>query len=828
MSRSDGSATVYMGKIYIAGGLNDQMIESSVEFYDLTAKTWSLIMPTPRTSLGFVALDDALYDIGGNNGFERLQSVEKYDMRHKSWQMVANMLSKRSTFATAVIENSIYVICGYNGQTPTDSLSQIWTPTRCRWFATKLSHNSPRAYHGIQVPIIYDMVYVIGGTDGINNLDIDSCVQYFHLSIQRQHRLSNTAFNFIKANFCDVIYKCMDFPELSADELTVLIASDDLNVKSEQTVYEAIIHWIQWSANERSGLHLYPLLKNLRYARLDIEFIENTVAKNGLIVEDQDSQQLVNKFVDTFRTFIKKKDGYGLYVGLHPEAIRPRVPHEIAIVFGGWQEGIPSTMLKIIYELVYVIDGTDGINILKSVQCFDTITKRWYDRQDMNTERCYVNTVVVDGNIYAMGGHNGQHRIKSCEKYDPQTKVWTKIQDMNMSRSDGSATVYMGKIYIAGGLNDQMIESSVEFYDLTAKTWSLIMPTPRTSLGFVALDDALYDIGGNNGFERLQSVEKYDIKLKSWQMVANMLSKRSTFATAVIENSIYVIGGYNGQTLICSVEKYDSLSQIWTPARCLNHDHSGLAVCVASGLSTVADFTFIGRNELKLRNNYDNKDLDNKIGSVTLWYILALFLLSSMIQPVKGFDFIIGFDKDAEMGTTTSVLMVLGIGACLVAGFLTTVYCIHERYRVARHQPTHVLPVHHIQPSKSFQSFVYPNNNNIFVKEIERISSVVNRDDSIPFANKNKEMLRQAHIGNRFYNGSLLGVVINNTTGDISSNIAEKAFKGHYFVGQSHGFTTVAVEMDTNTLKRKYSGSVTDVSNPKKKCTRKCSDISCQ
>ncbi|XP_054156356.1 kelch-like protein 10 [Oppia nitens] len=492
----------------------------------------------------------------------------------------------------------------------------------------------------IRAAIDYEMTDVLDASLLFlaTRLDIDNCVQYFHLGIQHNHRLSNASFNFIKANFCDVIYKCMDFPELSADELTVLIASDDLNVKSEQTVYEAIIHWIQWSANERSG-HLYPLLKNLRYARLDIEFIENTVAKNGLIVEDQDSQQLVNKFVDTFRTFTKKKDGYGLYVGLHPDPIRPRVPHEIAIVFGGWQEGVPSTMLEvydirtnrwfdtkishnsprayhgmqIINGLVYVIGGTDGINILKSVQCFDTITKRWYDRQDMNEKRCYVSTVVVDGNIYAMGGHNGQHRIKSCEKYDPQTKVWTKIQDMNMSRSDGSATVYMGKIYIAGGLNDQMIESSVEFYDLTAKTWSLIMPmiTPRTSLGFVALDDALYAIGGNNGFERLQSVEKYDIKLKSWQMVANMLSKRSTFATAVIENSIYVIGGYNGQTPICSVEKYDSLSQIWTPARSLNHDRSGLAVCVASGLSTAVDFTFIGRNELKLRKQLDSKDIDN-------------------------------------------------------------------------------------------------------------------------------------------------------------------------------------------------------------------------
>ncbi|XP_054156250.1 kelch-like protein 5 [Oppia nitens] len=303
----------------------------------------------------------------------------------------------------------------------------------------------------IRAAIDYEMTDVLDASLLFLATRLDNCVQYFHLGIQHQHRLSNAAFIFIKENSCDVIYKCIDLPELLADEITVLIAN--VHMKSEQTVYEAIIHWIHWSANERSG---HQLLSNLRYARLEIVSIKNTVAIIALIVEDQDRQQLVNKFVDTFRTFTKKKDGYGLYVGLHPEAIRPRVPHEIAIVFGGWQEGVPSTMLKvydirtnrcfdtkishnsprayhgmqIINGLVYVIGGTDGINLLKTVQCFDTITKRRYDRQDMNEKRCYVSTVVVDGNIYAMGGHNGQHRIKSCEKYDPQTKVIDNAENM--------------------------------------------------------------------------------------------------------------------------------------------------------------------------------------------------------------------------------------------------------------------------------------------------------------------------------------------------------------------------------------------------------------
>jgi influenza virus NS1A-binding protein len=73
VSRSDACAAVHDRCIYIAGGLNDQIIENTVEMYNPFDKTWTFIQPmsSPRTSLRFVNYKRFLYAIGGNNGFER-------------------------------------------------------------------------------------------------------------------------------------------------------------------------------------------------------------------------------------------------------------------------------------------------------------------------------------------------------------------------------------------------------------------------------------------------------------------------------------------------------------------------------------------------------------------------------------------------------------------------------------------------------------------------------------------------------------------------------------------------------------------------------------
>lgn len=132
VARSDGSACVYGGRIYVAGGLNDQVIESSVEFYNQQDNTWTFLssMITPRTSFTLLAYpaQDCLLAIGGNDGSERLSSVERFDFgggggpqssNGGGWSLHSNMRHRRSTFSACLLDQTkLIVVGGYNGQTP--------------------------------------------------------------------------------------------------------------------------------------------------------------------------------------------------------------------------------------------------------------------------------------------------------------------------------------------------------------------------------------------------------------------------------------------------------------------------------------------------------------------------------------------------------------------------------------------------------------------------------------------------------------------------------------------------------------------------------------
>ena len=72
-------------------------------------------MNRPRSGVQLVQYENQfLFAIGGNDGVTRQTSLEKYDPKAKKWTLMADMTIPRSNFASAVLENMIYVIGGFN------------------------------------------------------------------------------------------------------------------------------------------------------------------------------------------------------------------------------------------------------------------------------------------------------------------------------------------------------------------------------------------------------------------------------------------------------------------------------------------------------------------------------------------------------------------------------------------------------------------------------------------------------------------------------------------------------------------------------------------
>lgn len=94
--------------------------------------------------------------------------------------------------------------------------------------------------------------------------------------------------------------------------------------------------------------------------------------------------------------------------------------------------------------------------------------------------------------------------------------------------------------------------SSAEVYDTLTNQWSFIphMISARSGVSLVAFKNALYALGGFNGFNRLTTGEKYlPGESSGWVSITEMFCPRSNFATVILDDQIFVIGGFNGKII---------------------------------------------------------------------------------------------------------------------------------------------------------------------------------------------------------------------------------------------------------------------------------------
>ena len=118
--RSDGSAVVHNGKMYIFGGYAGDALNSA-EVYSVETDSWSGIasMRTKRSGASAVSIpgSNKIMVLGGYNGSTRVASVELYDTETNTWAPGPSMSQERSNFATCTLENKLYVMGGYTGST---------------------------------------------------------------------------------------------------------------------------------------------------------------------------------------------------------------------------------------------------------------------------------------------------------------------------------------------------------------------------------------------------------------------------------------------------------------------------------------------------------------------------------------------------------------------------------------------------------------------------------------------------------------------------------------------------------------------------------------
>lgn len=115
--RNAHGACIVDEKIYVAGGMhNGSSITNRFEMYDIRTNKWSGLpnMPTPRRHLSLEVIGKSIYAIGGYYGDESLITVERFDIELDRWVSVTPLPVGLDRFASAVVNNKIYVASGWS------------------------------------------------------------------------------------------------------------------------------------------------------------------------------------------------------------------------------------------------------------------------------------------------------------------------------------------------------------------------------------------------------------------------------------------------------------------------------------------------------------------------------------------------------------------------------------------------------------------------------------------------------------------------------------------------------------------------------------------
>lgn len=212
-----------------------------------------------------------------------------------------------------------------------------------------------------------------------------------------------------------------EFLLLPVNQLIDIISSDELNVRSEEQVYSALMLWVKYNVPERRQ-HLAHVLQHVRLSQLTAKFLVGTVGSDLLIKSDEACRDLV----DEAKNYLLLPQERPLMVGPRFRARKPVRRGEVLFAVGGWCSG----------------------DAIASVERYDPQTNTWIMVAPMSKRRCGVGCAVLSDLLYAVGGHDGQSYLNSIERYDPHTNQWCgDVAPTSSCRTSVGVAVLDGFLY---------------------------------------------------------------------------------------------------------------------------------------------------------------------------------------------------------------------------------------------------------------------------------------------------------------------------------------------------------------------------------------------
>jgi len=392
--------------------------------------------------------------------------------------------------------------------------------------------------------------------DPSNSLGIAAFAEQHHCS-----NLYKAVNKFIDQHFIQVCQE-EEFLQLNSCQLVALIRRDELNVREEREVYNAVLKWVRCNEEYRRP-KMEDILGAVRCHYLSPNFLKDQMKNCDILRKVPACREHLAKIFKELSLHklpcVKQRTPSApciIYIlaGFSRRSIN--ILEAFSVADKKWvplspmptsRSGLGGTFLG---GLFYAVGGRESNPEVvggdgREVNVYDPSTNTWQERCKLLQARHRPAVAVLDGYLYGIGGASGKMHLDSVERYNPERNQWEYVASMSCSRVGVAATVVNRLVYAIGGYNGIERLASVECFHPEKNEWIFVraMNHQRSGAGAVALGQYIYVAGGMGIDRQMNSLERYDTEQDVWSLLNPMPTARSALTLAVLENNVYAMGG---------------------------------------------------------------------------------------------------------------------------------------------------------------------------------------------------------------------------------------------------------------------------------------------
>ncbi|XP_035699933.1 kelch-like protein 24 [Branchiostoma floridae] len=421
----------------------------------------------------------------------------------------------------------------------------------------------------------------------IGRLRPDTCLATWVLA----DKVSNTYLSAMARSFAlkffEEVWTADDFLELPVEFLKMYISDDELHVKKEEEVIEAVMLWVRHDCEERQS-HLKSLLECVRLSHVDQDYLKNIMDTDKEFAEIPGIKELIkNQSVQARSCQIFR--GEILLLGgitdgedrLRMDRTKPncdiyRLDADCNCVL---DTPLPRSLHDSRGIAACVVNNdvivTGGNKSLSQAWRYRPSDNSWTKLGSLRKRRHWHGMAVLQEKVYVVGGVKDEIRIsdpemmirvphrvfrKETEVYNELTDSWHMVAPLQQAVSSFGITTCSKKIYVFGGHTLLNGTSVVQCYDHTQNVWAFVTPSPYTLQDIKActVNTKIYLVGGN-----LDQVLCYDPREDLYEEMAKPIVVWESASATVCGSEIFITGGNDDEYLYqlnhgsCMVQCYN-------------------------------------------------------------------------------------------------------------------------------------------------------------------------------------------------------------------------------------------------------------------------------